>query len=344
MAADINRFHRQIAGKKAYVVGEFGFVPLDGVEKVINATITSGAAGAMVWSLRFHNRDGGFYWHSEGASDNAYKAYHYPGFATGETYQETALLKLMRVKAFAIRGLPAPPIEAPAPPVLLPIPSAAEISWQGSVGASSYDVERAMTTDGPWTLVGMDVDDSRVQYHQLFSDNYAEPGSHYYYRVRAKNAAGVSAPSNIVGPVQVNDNVIVDEMSDFSQSFAHSNVTIETGNPRPYKEDASRLKGSAGSWVIYRSLQPLQSARVLAFMEGAQQDFEFYLSADGNHFVKVAPKAASFPTAINPYGYKLPVQYELNSLAADNYFLKIVFRTNAQIGRVEVRYGKPNKQ
>src|SRR5262249_26698860 len=152
-------------------------------------------------SLRFHNRDGGFYWHSEGASNNTYKAYHYPGFTTGEAYQEMALLKLMRVKAFAIRGLPAPPTEMPPPPVLLPIQSVADISWQGSVGASSYDIERAMATDGPWTLIGMDIDDSRVQYHQLFSDNYAESGNHYYYRVRAKNEAGVSAPSNIVGPV-----------------------------------------------------------------------------------------------------------------------------------------------
>ena len=71
MVEEITRFHQQIAGKKVYVVGEVGFIPVDGIEKVLNAVIANGMAGAMVWSLRFHNRDGGFYWHSEGASDNA---------------------------------------------------------------------------------------------------------------------------------------------------------------------------------------------------------------------------------------------------------------------------------
>ena len=151
MVADISKFHRQVAGKKVHVVGEFGFIPLDGVEKVLDAVISNGLTGALVWSLRFHNRDGGFYWHTEGASSNAFKAYHYPGFATGLTYQESDLLKLMRAKAFAIRGLPIPALEAPAPPVLLPIQSAAEIAWQGSVGAASYDVERARSLNGPWT-------------------------------------------------------------------------------------------------------------------------------------------------------------------------------------------------
>src|SRR6185369_9461241 len=123
------------------------------------------------------------------ASSNAYKAYHYPGFVTGNTYQEADLLKLMRAKAFEIRGLAVPPVLAPAPPVLLPTTSAAEISWQGSVGASGYYVERAATPGGPWTLVGMDIDDTRAPYRQLFADEHAEPGNQYYYRVRAKNAA-----------------------------------------------------------------------------------------------------------------------------------------------------------
>ena len=63
-------------------------------------------------------------------------------------------MALMRREAFAIRGLPVPEIPAPAPPVLLPVADAGAISWQGSVGATGYLVERAPRQNGPWTVVG----------------------------------------------------------------------------------------------------------------------------------------------------------------------------------------------
>jgi mannan endo-1,4-beta-mannosidase len=341
MLEDIGRFRQQIAGKKVYILGEFGFVPLSDIRKILDAVIQKNISGAMIWSLRFHNRDGGFYWHSEPAGGLLYKAYHYPGFVTGEPYAETELISLMREKAFEIRGLPVPPLETSAPPVLLPIKSVDEISWRGSVGAVSYDVERATKPKGTWTVVGGDVDDTLVQYRPLYSDTSAEPGHSYYYRVFAKNAGGRSAPSNIVGPVRFEEYLIVDELSDYSRTFAHGgSLSLETTNARPYKEDAHRLKGSAESWIVYRTLQPLRSVRVLAFMEGAGQDFEFYLSTDGVNFVKVEPKVSRFPTAVNPYGYKLPVQYELNDLSHGDRFLKIVFKTDAQISRVELQYSR----
>jgi mannan endo-1,4-beta-mannosidase len=340
MVEDIKRFHQQIAGEKAYIVGEFGFIPLAGIEKVLDAVIGNGVSGAMIWSLRFHNRDGGFYWHSEPGGADVFKAYHYPGFATGKAYEETALLKLIGTKAYEIRGMTMPALEAPAAPKLLPVKSVSEITWQGSGGASSYDVERATIKNGPWAIVGMDVDDTWVQYRSLFSDAYAEPGHGYYYRVRGKNAAGTSAPSNVLGPIRAEDNTIVDELSDFSRIFARGeDLSLATANARQYKEDAHRLKGSAGSWIMYRTLHPLRAARVLAFMESTEKDFDFYLSRDGSSFNKVEPTISRFPTEVNPYGYKLPIRYELAALRSDNRFLKIVFRTEAQISRVELRHG-----
>ncbi|HEX8891213.1 MAG TPA: cellulase family glycosylhydrolase, partial [Pyrinomonadaceae bacterium] len=151
MLDDIERFRQQIAGKKVYILGEFGFVPLDEIRKILDTVIQKNISGAMIWSLRYHDRDGGFYWHSEPAGDLLYKAYHYPGFATGEAYTEIELMKLMREKAFEIRAAPLPALEMPQPPVLLPIKDAAEISWQGSVGATAYDVERASKPKGAWT-------------------------------------------------------------------------------------------------------------------------------------------------------------------------------------------------
>ena len=341
MAADIKRFQQQIGGNKVYVVGELGFIPTSGVEKVLDAVIANGVSGALIWSLRNHNRDGGFYWHTEGASGGVYKAYHYPGFATGNKYEEASLLRLMREKAYLISGVPAAAATAPAAPTLLPINSVADISWQGSVGATGYDVERSLTPNGPWSVVGMNVDDTCTQYRSLFADVYAEPGNSYFYRVRAKNATDASLPSNVVGPVHVTDNSVVDELSDYSRIFAHGgNLELDTANGRPYKEDSQRLKGRDESWIIYRTIQPLRSAKVWTFMEGVQKDFEFYVSADGSSFSKVSPKVSPFPTVVNPYGYKLPVQYELNDLTAGQYFIKIIFKTDAQISRVELRYSK----
>ncbi|HMO86883.1 MAG TPA: hypothetical protein PKC18_18395, partial [Lacipirellulaceae bacterium] len=74
-------------GKKPYFVGEFGFAPLDDVERTYAAVIDSGASGALIWSLRYHHRDGGFYWHDEPSGGRLYKAYHWPGFESGDRYQ-----------------------------------------------------------------------------------------------------------------------------------------------------------------------------------------------------------------------------------------------------------------
>lgn len=341
MAADVAKIRARVAGRKAYVVGEFGFIPLDDARAVLDAAISNGLAGAMIWSLRFHNRDGGFYWHSEGASGDAVKAYHFPGFATGASYQESAVVDLMRTKAYEIQGVPAPPLPAPAPPALLAIRSADAISWRGSVGASGYDVERADRRDGPWTLVGADVDDTAVQYRPLFADPYAEPGATYFYRARAKNVSGTSAPSNVVGPVRVDDVALVDELIDATRIFARGGpAELVRANARPYKEDASRLAGRDGAWVVYRTTGPIRSAAILAFADGdAPRDLELSVSTDGAVYTRVEPKVRRFPTEVNPYGYKLPVRYDVTGDFGQARFLKIAFRSDAQLSRVEVRSG-----
>jgi hypothetical protein len=339
MVDDIKKFHQQIAGRKVYIVGEFGFIPPAGIEKVLDAVISNGLSGAMIWSLRYHNRDGGFYWHSEPASASLYNPYHYPGFPSGEGWNETATLKVMRAKAFEIQGVSWAPIDVSAPPKLLPIKSPAEISWQGSVGASSYDVERATRPDGSWTVVGKDVDDTWVRYRPLFSDPDLTTGAKYFYRVRAKSSAGVSGPSNVVGPVEVSERCVVDEMIDLSRVSARDGtLSLESANARPYKEDPHRLKGNAGASIVYRTEGGLRSAKVLTLMEGADAAFEFYVSSDGKNFSKLTPRVTRFQTEGNLYGYKLPVMYELTGVPEINSFLKIVFGGDAQISRVELRY------
>ena len=101
-----------------------------------------------------HRREGGFYWHMEvGTGRNIYKAYHWPGFASGDRYDERAVLKLMRDKAYEIHGAPAAATRAPAPPKLLPIERVSAISWQGSAGAECLRRLACAAANGPWNKI-----------------------------------------------------------------------------------------------------------------------------------------------------------------------------------------------
>ncbi|MFC4779289.1 carbohydrate binding domain-containing protein [Paenibacillus sp. GCM10023252] len=188
-------------GKKPLIVGEIGLTATLNMSKMFDRVIQNGTSGAMIWSLRFHNKDGGYYQHRENSS---YYAYHYPisSEATGYpiTNDQAKVVEMMINKAYAIRGMavPAPPI--PDAPTLLPISSVQKISWQGSTGAESYDIERAADTAGPWSVVAVDVLDVNNPY-EPFNDRSAIGGSSYYYRVVAQNVSGRSSYSNVVGPV-----------------------------------------------------------------------------------------------------------------------------------------------
>jgi hypothetical protein len=175
-------------------------------------------------------------------------------------------------------------------------------------------------------VVGEQVDDTWVRYRPLFTDVEATPGKSYFYRVRAKNLAGYSVPSNVFGPVRVTDQYLVDEMIDFSRiASREGKLSLETANARPYREDPHRMKGSKGDSIIYRTSDPLHAATVLTLMEGEEKEFEFYTSSDGKTFEKVSPTMSRFISEGNLYGYKLPIKYELNNIAGKSTFVKIVF-------------------
>ena len=125
--------------------------------EVIDTIIAEGISGGLIWSLRFHTRDGGFYWHHEPSGGDLFKAYHWPGFPSGSAYDEQNFLALVRDKAYAIRGEPMPPLPVPAAPTLLEVTSGGMITWQGSAGASRYDIERTDSPAGRWQVVGKDI-------------------------------------------------------------------------------------------------------------------------------------------------------------------------------------------
>jgi mannan endo-1,4-beta-mannosidase len=308
----IREAHALTKGKKPYAIGEFGFTDTPQIKRVYDTAIEDGMAGALLWSLRFHNRDGGFYWHMEvGAGGNFYKAYHWPGFTSGAAYDERAVMQLTRDKGFEIQGQQPPAIQKPAAPKLLPIEHPAMISWQGAVGASGYDVERADKSVGPWVVVGKDVSDADAQYRPLFSDDSAKAKKPYYYRVISRNSAGESAPSNVIGPVSAPQQMLVDECRELkSLHESTGDVTVRTTNARLTKEDGDRFALANGSSITYRLDGPARSWRVYAFAPKDDVELVAAASADGKEFRPIKAERISATSGRGDYGYLAPVMFQ----------------------------------
>lgn len=194
-------------GKKVLLVDEFGLATVENQRSLIKTIREEGIAGGLLWSIRSHRRDGGFYYHNEGGTP--INSFHIPGFSDGYHYQETQILDLIRKEGFAMRGLPVPPIEKPdQAPVLWSVN--AGLTWRGSTGASGYTVERAEKPDGKWQVLAAAVPDSVIfdvkKYEDekiyepdiLWHEETSEPGKKYYYRVKGVNAGGETRYSNTV--------------------------------------------------------------------------------------------------------------------------------------------------
>ena len=322
-------------GKKAYIVGEFGFFSTSQMLAAMDAIDESGASGGLLWSLRFRNRDGGFYWHSEPSGGNLYKSFHWPASRLGEPYDEAKVMAAVRAKAFAMRGLLVPDMAVPLPPKLLPPADPSAIAWQGSVGATGYQVERAAPTAGEWQVVAANVDEAFTQYRAPFADETV-PAGVWYYRVRAQNRAGLSEPSNLVGPVQVAAATLVDELADFSKVQRHpGNWQIADRDCRSAKEDAHRAAGTAGDALIYQLPSAIESFRVFAFFPKAKSDVKFSISENGKDFHDLPAHAESYFHGAGEYGYWQPVLFQAGNVHGGTY-LKLELTGETQIGRVEI--------
>ena len=324
-------------GKKAYIVGEFGFISTEEMKAALSAIADSGASGGLLWSLRFRNRDGGFYWHSEPFGANLYKAFHWPSSPLGDPYDERNLLDAVRAAAFAIRGLQANAVPIPEAPKLLPIIDAGNISWQGSVGASGYQVERSPKKSGPWRIVTTNVDEAFTQYRPQFADETV-PAGNWFYRVRAKNDSGMSDGSNIVGPVKTQSATLVDELADFSKINSHTGDWKTVNRDcRPAREDAHRAVGVAGDQLVYELPSAIESFRLFVFFPKTESAVTFFTSTDGKTFHEVTAQKESYFHGSGEYGYSRPVLFHAENIP-DGKFLKIELNGETQIGRVEISH------
>lgn len=329
-------------GKKPYFVGEFGFLGTEAMCAVLDTVRQEKLTGALVWSLRCRSRDGGFYWHAEPSGGDLFKAYHWPGFESGESYDERRFMQFMRERAYEIQGLAPPPIPAPAPPRLLLAGAGGMLNWQGAVGAASYDIERAESPAGPWAVAGLGVSEAEVQYLPPFVDESAQPGKNYYYRVVARNHAGPSRPSNVLGPVRLTHRTLVDELANDSRIFLkQGTLAFRENEARTFKEHAHRISGAAGSAIVYRVPEGIRDVRAYAFSRTETPGIRISFSKDCQRFEPAQTRTARTIT-FGESDYNFWKSFLCTAVCGEQpgcTYMKIEFLAEAQVARVEIDYG-----
>ncbi|MCB0751062.1 MAG: hypothetical protein KDC52_06280, partial [Ignavibacteriae bacterium] len=324
-----------IEGKKPYFVGEFGFIPSYQFEEILDTVINSNVSGALLWSLRFRNRDGGFYKHYEKLG---FGAYNFPGFSFNQPYDEKSVLKLIQNKAEEISKNEDHLKCDLKPPKILPTNSVYKISWQGSTGASSYVIQRK-ELENDWDFIDV-IDDSKISYKPLYSDLKAEKGKSYFYRMRAWNGREVSDLSNEIGPIKVEKKILIDELFNEDLMYEHSDNLkfLSVEDLRKAKEERSRVTGDDGSYLIYELNEPINEFDIDVFHPEEISLIKVFGSADGNSYSEIFPKIKSFEFGKNDYGFFKPVSYSQNSFDDQYKFLKIIISGNAQISKIEIAY------
>lgn len=327
-----------IDGRKPYILGEFGFQSTRAMDILIDKIIaTEEISGALIWGLRGHREQGGFYWHSEPHGQGIYKAYRWPGFSSGTLYDEANFLEMYRTKIYKMRNMEVPEIEIPNAPELLPINEVYSISWKGATGANSYHVERAEKSSGPWTRIAHHVSDAQHAYFPLYNDYSAKIGKTYFYRIVAVNSAGSSPASNIVGPITVKDNAIVDNMENIGQQYFSKDLELTTGNDRKYKENIHRFKGKKGSELIYRTAKDFKKFRIYSFEKTDEIGLSIWVSENGKDYKKVKTKVNDYQEKESKYDYLHPLYYHGKIEAQEDiHYLKVWFEGEAELVRAEL--------
>lgn len=250
--AKLNEWKDTTRGKKPLIIGEFGDFSPDVTEELLNTVQNNGTSGAMIWGSMSHHRAGGWHWPPVG--DWSYL--RYPGLPSGDWANEAVIFNKLRSYAYSIKGLPVPSWPAPDAPILFPADSVHALSWFGVSGADSYDVERAPSPSGPWTVIDSGVTDDITAPDYLnypvpiMDDTTAAEGTSYYYRVRSKNPDGLYSPySNTIGPVTPRSVVVLDNAD---SGYSETGTWGDSPLPGSYNGGSrySNTPGSTATWAL----------------------------------------------------------------------------------------------
>ncbi len=334
----IRNAREKAKGKKPYFIGEFGYMPTDSIRRVIDTVIADGISGIMIWCLKQHNRDGGFYYHGP--------SYHWPGYISSHRWDEVNIISLLRQKAYEINGLTPPSLPTPPPPKILSIQTPYKISWQGSAGATSYIIERRPKWRlfwWQWDMVSSNASDAGSGYRPLFSDTSVVLDESYYYRVAAKNASGISEPSESSNPVVANDRILIDEFENDANLFSKSAGVkfLPYGRVSRTKEDGSLLGGAVGEYIVYRLPERIDSLYLDTFFTTAGRDsnIEFSTGISPENCSSITSARDVFEPYKNEYRAYTSCRYILRNIPKEHRFIKINLSDNVELSRIEISYG-----
>ena len=180
---------------KVFFVGEFGLSSTQVIEKMYQLALKNqNVAGALIWSLRYHSRDGGFYTHQE---ENGYHSYHVPGQpgAPGFGSDEGTVVQLARKVALQMQGLTGreKPM-VPGAPIAIPGKmDPHHLKWMGSAWAAAYRLSR-QEQGKDWVVVSERVVDAVPFGTFNVTDDKARPGTKYLYKVESVGLDGTLSP------------------------------------------------------------------------------------------------------------------------------------------------------
>ena len=260
------------------------------IDKIINKNKNS---GALVWSLRQHNKNGGFLYHVEDWTPKA-PTMRYPGFSSGAPNEKLSF-DALKLWGFKLQGKTVPAVKKPEPPELLPIYDPTNIRWRGSVGALTYDLERADSESGPFTVIAKDLTDHDIPIFKPYNDTGAVgAGKTLFYRIIAKNGAGASEPSNIIpyfaAPVFVNmeeekyGKMFVDEMGTLFKLHAKKGeINIGSGLNSSFDFSAFTFDGDAV--LVYKFDEEIKDAFLLMnWVDDMYKNVDISFSKDGKTY------------------------------------------------------------
>ena len=338
----------QLRGKMPLIISEVAMYTSPAkLRALLDEIMSDGTVGANWWAVRFHNRDGGYYKHSDRGSQ--FEDLNWPGFAGPNDYlpevaREDELLNILTEYSARFAGGARQPLVPPAPPTFLAPADTGHLAWQGSTGANSYELQRASHPAGPWTTVESGIQTYLTVYTSLYADTTAELGRTYFYRVLARNAAGLSSPSNVVGPLTPDRYWLIDDLFDLSRADPTSrNLKINKAYAHDeFLEDvavAQRAEPGKPASLVYRVPGNVRELSLTVFRSEVAP--EFFISRHGGSRTQVTPESISYDQGRRArYRASLPVERSGDTL-------EIVMADTASpkqaIGRIEIAY-TPNER
>ncbi len=327
---------------KPFILGEFGtYTKYQDVEKVFQQGIDSGTNGIMMWSLRAHKDGYGYYFHSEDPGNWA--AYHWPGFPSGDYYDETNIVRtiyayaqIMNGKAAAIdeaRTIPIPAPETEEAPLLYDITSVGDIKWRGVVGGAWYEIQRTekiSPAEEDWVTIadkedyvydsGRNWENKDVPCIAGYHDITAVTGKAYSYRLRACNESGAGLWSNVVSTEaashDITDNLDMISVSSTDRNPAEIRNTYSYDHSANVSVSGGTLKNdsSTDGYITYFSGDRLAKVSILTKGEPASAP-RAYVSKDDISYQEIS---------LTKDGMK----YSLDSIPEGNYFLRVYIGGN----------------